>query len=404
MRAEIISIGTELLLGEIVDTNTPFLASQLARLGIDVHFTSSVGDNHERLSGALSQAWQRSDLIITTGGLGPTQDDITRDAIAGLLGEEASVDDGLKEDIVEFFSRLGLEMPESNLRQATLIASATALPNPLGTAPGWWVEKEGHVIIALPGPPTELEPMWQNAVIPRLQEKSGAVILSRTIKTWGLSEAKVDELVAPFLSSANPTVAIYAKQDGIHLRITAKAAGKEAAGSIISERETGIRGVLGDYIWGVDGETLGGVVARLLADKGLTLAVGESFSSGFLAHTLASAPESSGYFKGGIIATGNESKAALGLEPRFLTGEASAETATAMASLARSKLGADIGVGIDGYTAPDGDAMVGKVFIAIDTGQSERNTVRAYSGRPHQLMRRAAQHALLDLRRLLSLT
>ena len=151
MKAEIVSIGTELLLGEITDTNTPFIADQLAMLGIDLYYTSTVGDNYERLLGALRQAWQRSDLVITTGGLGPTQDDITRDVIAGLLGERAEVDPGLEQYITGFFAHRGLEMPVANIKQAVLIPSASAITNPLGTAPGWWVEKEGRIIAALPG-------------------------------------------------------------------------------------------------------------------------------------------------------------------------------------------------------------------------------------------------------------
>ncbi len=205
MRAEIISIGTELLLGQIVDTNTQFLADQLALLGIDLYYTSSVGDNYERLLGVLRQSWQQSELILTTGGLGPTEDDITREAIAGLLDEELEVEPSLKQNLVNFFVQLDLEMPLSNIKQATLIPSATAILNPQGTAPGWWIEKDGRIIIAMPGPPSEMQFMWRNEVFHRLQQKTKAIILSRTIKTFGLSEAKVDELVAPLLSSPNPT-------------------------------------------------------------------------------------------------------------------------------------------------------------------------------------------------------
>ncbi|MFC1931991.1 competence/damage-inducible protein A [Chloroflexota bacterium] len=160
MKAEIISIGTELLLGEIVDTNTQFLANELSLLGIDLYFTSTVGDNMERLLGAFKQAWQRSDVILTTGGLGPTQDDITREAIAKFLGEKAEVDEGLKESIVNYFAQRGIEMPQNNIRQATLIPSSTAISNPYGTAPGWWVEKDGRIIVTMPGPPSEMQFMW----------------------------------------------------------------------------------------------------------------------------------------------------------------------------------------------------------------------------------------------------
>ena len=403
MRAEIISIGTELLLGEIVDTNTPFLANQLSSLGIDLYFTSAVGDNPERLAGVFRQAWQRSDLIITTGGLGPTQDDITRDAIAGLLGEKPEVNEELKQQIVNFFARRGLEMPLSNIRQATLIPSAVAIPNPQGTAPGWWVEKEGRIIVAMPGPPGEMQFMWQNEVFPRLQKRTGAIILSRMVKTFGISEAKVDELLADLTSSTNPTLATYAKLDGIYLRIAAKAERPEEAQEMISRREADVRAIMGDVVWGVDDETQEGIVGQLLVAKGLTLAVAESFTGGFLTHTLANAPGSERYFKGGLIATSDEVKVALGLEPNLVTGKASAEVATAMAVLARQKLDASIGIGIEGESSPEAvSGMVpGTVFIAIDSEQIKLHQVQSYSGRLYQMRRRAAYYALLDLMKLL---
>jgi nicotinamide-nucleotide amidase len=407
MKAEIIATGTEILLGEIVDTNTSFLAGELARLGIDIHFTSSVGDNYDRFSGVLHQAWERSDVIITTGGLGPTQGDITRGVIASFMGEEPYVDDSLKRTLVEYFSRMGVEMPENNIKQATLIPSAEALLNPLGTAPGWWVEKNGRIIIALPGPPRELEPMWRSEVAPRLQKRSGAIIVSRVLKTWGLSEGKVDELLTPFLSSENPTLALYARQDGIVLRITAKSTEEESAGEMISTMEADIRNVLGNYIWGADEDTMAGVTARLLAERGLSLAVGESVTGGFLAYTLARAMENSPYFRGGIVVNDNEAKIALGLEPAIFKEGASPATAAVIASLARSRLNADIGIGLDGdftpsgNVAPEQDMPLGKVYIAVDTGNNERNLVQDFSWRPSQLVTRVTRHAIFTLRNLL---
>ena len=377
------------------------MANQLAMLGIDLYHASTVGDNCERLLGALRQAWQRSDLIITTGGLGPTQDDVTREAIAQLLGESAQVDAGLKKTLIDAFLQRGLEMPESNIKQATLIPSATAIPNPRGTAPGWWVEKEGRVIVALPGPPSEMQPMWRNEIFPKLERKSGAIILHRTVKTFGLGESAVEEMVASFISDTNPTVATYAKSDGIHLRITAKAAEREAASKLIAKKETKIREVLGHYIWGVDDDTLEGVVGQLINSKGLTLAVTESITGGFLSHALAGAPGSDRYFKGGIIVAGDAAKNALGIEPGLISGGASDEIATKMASLARSKFGADIGIGIDGYTEPASDIQISKVFIAIEGGQGGQSTLQSYAERTQSVARRAAQHALFDLRSLL---
>jgi nicotinamide-nucleotide amidase len=401
MKAEIISVGTELLLGELADTNTSFIAGQLAMLGIDLHHASLVGDNRERLLAALRQARQRADLIITTGGLGPTQDDITREAIAGLLEEEPAVDPALKQDLIDYFARRGIEMPENNIRQAVLIPSAVGLPNLRGTAPGWWAEKEGKVIVALPGPPPELQAMWQREVYPRLEKMSSAVIISRTIKTWGVGEAKVDEMTAPVLSAKNPTVGIYSKQDGIHLRITAKAAEKETARKMIARPEAEIRRILGDNIWGTDEETLEGILGQLLIKKGLTLAVAESFTGGLLSYTFASAPESERFFRGGIILGGGEARTAFGLKSPPLAGRASDGITAKMASIARTELGADIGFGIDGYAEPSVDISTGKIFVAIDAGKSSQSVTHNYSGRPHQIVRRAVQSALFDLYRVL---
>ena len=235
----------------------------------------------------------------------------------------------------------------------------------------------------------------------RLEKRSGAIILSRTLKLWGLSEAKVDEMAEPFLATTNPTVATYAKADGIHLRITAKAANRETARKIISDREKDLRGILDDHVWGIDEETLEETVGQLLVRQGLTLAVAESFTGGLLSHTLSRITGSSRFFKGGIIAATDDVKAAWKLKPESPSPETGAETAAKMASLARSKLAADIGIGVDMHIQPEGGTAIGRVFIAIDTGQAEQRQVENYSGRPRQLVRRAVQHALFDLRNFL---
>ncbi|MEE9324236.1 MAG: molybdopterin-binding protein, partial [Dehalococcoidia bacterium] len=223
MKAEIVSIGTEILLGQITDTNAAHLASQLPPLGIDLYWISQVGDNLSRIVDVLSRGWARSDLILTTGGLGPTQDDVTREAIAQLLGEEVRVDATLERDLREQFRRWGYRMPEANIKQAWLIPSSQPIPNPRGTAPGWWVERDGRTLVAMPGPPGEMTRMWQKEVTPRLKERvQGVIILSKTLKTLGIGEGSVDEMLGPLLPSKNPTVAVYAKPDGIHIRITSK--------------------------------------------------------------------------------------------------------------------------------------------------------------------------------------
>jgi len=402
MRAEIVSIGTELLLGSIVDTNSQFLANQLASLGMDLYYTCSVGDNYERLREVLEKAWQRSDLILTTGGLGPTQDDITRETIGGLLHEELEVDPGLKQDIINFFAERRMEMSANNIKQATLIPSATAISNPQGTAPGWWVEKDGRIIVAMPGPPAEMQFMWQNEVFPRLQQKTNAIILSRTIKTFGLSEAKIDESVAALLPSSNPTLATYAKADGIHLRITAKATRTEEAQEMISRREADVRAILGDSIWGADEDTQESVIGQLLLAQGLSLAIAEGFTGGLLTRTLVNLPPNQNCFKGSIVVTTDEAKVALGIEPQVITTGDSSAVAAALASLARRQFNADIGIGLDGNTESVNGVETSRVFIAIDRGPSEQPVIQDYSGRHHQVLRRVAYFALSNLRKLLT--
>jgi nicotinamide-nucleotide amidase len=407
MKAEIISIGTELLLGEITDANAPYLASQLPPLGIDLYWISIVGDNQDRLLEVLRQAWERSDLILTTGGLGPTEADITRQTIATLLGEEPVIDTVIEREIRELFIRRGAEMPLSNLKQATLIPSAHALHNLRGTAPGWWVEKDSHLLIALPGPPHEMQRMWEGEALPLLREGAGeAVILSRTLKTFGHSEASLNEKVRPYLQAANPTLGIYTKLDGIHLRITAKAQTEPAAHELIAQREGELRQVIGDSIWGVDGETLESIVGHLLLSRGLTLATMESCTGGLLASTITDTPGSSNYFKGGIVSYSPEAKIMAGVNSQLIErfGTVSEAVAEAMASSARSFLNADIGVGITGVAGPATleDKPVGTVYVSI-SGLTVRSFSARFPGNRERVKRRATVAAMNELRRALLL-
>ncbi|HTY82269.1 MAG TPA: CinA family nicotinamide mononucleotide deamidase-related protein [Dehalococcoidales bacterium] len=382
MKAEIITSGTELLLGEITDVNTPYIAAQLAALGIDLYYTSAVGDNLERFTGVLKQAFERSDIIFITGGLGPTQGDITRNVIAGLMGEKLAVNEELKKEITAYFAGRGVDMPENNLRQATLIPSAEALHNVSGTAPGWWVEKSGKIIVSMPGPPGEMQDMWQKQVLPRLKARSGAVILSRTLKSWGLSEAKVDQLVSPFLSLSNPTLALYARQDGINLRITAKAATQEAVQKMLRAREEEIRKILGENIWGVDEMTMEGEIGRLLGKKKLNLAVAESSTGGLLAYSLTGAVESRGFFRGGVV---------------LPVDEVSAAAALKRAAEAREKFRAHVGLAIAGDYDSKRQSAGGRAFIAVDINGATGSTDVNYPGRLTQVARRIVNHALVFL-------
>ena len=401
MKAEIISIGTELLLGEIVDTNTPYLADQLALLGIDLYYSSAVGDNYQRLLDVFQRAWRRSDIIICTGGLGPTQDDLTRETIAGLVGEEPVVDAELKEELVRFFTQRGATMTQNNTKQATLIPSSVALENPRGTAPGWWVEKDGHLIIAMPGPPSEMHFMWTNQVLPRLQKKTETVIVSRTLKTFNVGESAAEAQITHLVTSTNPTLATYAKPDGVYLRIAAKAANKEEANKLISVMERDVRDIVGQYIWGVDNDSWETVIADLLNKRKLSLAVADSFSGGLLAHALSSESVAEQCFRGGLMAKSKESREALGISPSLLEEGDHGKLAMEMAAMVRRILCADIGIGIEGYIETTESAAVDHIFIAVESEKAGYHTVQNHSRRHPQMKARSGYYALADLRTLL---
>lgn len=288
-RAELIAVGTELLLGEIVDTNTAFLARALAEQSVDVFWSQRVGDNRHRIADALRSAVARNDLVVTCGGLGPTDDDLTREAIADVLGEPVTVDAELEATLRRRFARFARRMPEGNLKQAWLIASAQALPNPVGTAPGWFVRTEvagaARVIAALPGPPAELVPMWRDQVVPRLRFPS-ASFRAEVVKTFGIGESHVAERLRGLTDAANPSVATYAKRDGVHVRVAAKAADRAAATALLAPVVQEVRERLEGFVWGSDDEELPVLVLRALHDRGLRLAIVDAATGGALADTL----------------------------------------------------------------------------------------------------------------------
>src|SRR3989440_4682776 len=297
-KAELLSIGTELLLGQIVDTNANYLAGRLALLGIDCLHMQTVGDNLGRAKQAFERALARSDLIVATGGLGPTEDDLTREAIAAALGETPRIDSALEADLVAWFSGRGIVMPDRNRKQAWLIPSARSLPNPNGTAPGWDVRKDGKRIIAMPGVPREMMPMWES-VEPSLTR--GGALRWRTLKLLGIGESAVEEKLAELVRSTSPTVATYAKNDGVHVRVADKESSPEEADRRIAVVEETIRARLGEYVWGTDEETLPGVIGRHLEARAWRLAVAESLSAGDIARAFAEAPGAERWFVGAIV-------------------------------------------------------------------------------------------------------
>lgn len=373
MQAEIICIGTELLLGEIVDTNAAFIAGRLAELGIDLYYKATVGDNLARIVGELRRAWERSRVIITSGGLGPTQDDLTREAIAALLGEELVVDPREVAKMREFFARLGRTMTPNNERQAMFPPSASALPNPEGTAPGLMVEKDGRYLFALPGVPVELERMMRREVEPRLRAVTGAVpLFSRTLRLVGIGESAMAQAVADLIEEGRaPTVAPYAKRGETRLRLTVRAEDKDQAARMIAPVEAEIRRRLGRHVFGADDDTLEAVVGALLLERGLTLATAESCTGGLIGHRLTSVPGSSAYYRGGVVAYDNAVKTGLlGVPEAVLAsyGAVSEETAARMAAGARDRLGADVGLATTGIAGPGGGTEtkpVGLVYLAL---------------------------------------
>jgi nicotinamide-nucleotide amidase len=405
MKAEILSVGTEILLGEILDTNSQYIAARLPALGIDLYYKHTVGDNLGRLTEVLGRAWERADIVFTTGGLGPTEDDLTREAIAAVLAEDVAVDPDLEAWVRAFFARRNAPMPERNLKQAWLIPSARAIPNPRGTAPGWWVERNGKSIVAMPGPPAEMTRMWDAEVEPELRRRpTGVVLIARTLKTSGIGEGSVDEMLSPLLKTTNPSIGVYARADGIHVRIAAKAHDRAEALEMIEPVEEEARRILGPAVWGADDDTFESMVGRLLLDRGLTLAVMESCTGGLLADVITNVPGSSRYFRGGVVAYATDIKVAMGVDPSVIEehGVISAEMAAAMAEAARLRLGADMGIGITGVAGPDPQdgAAVGQVHVAVADALGPPATMSyVFAQSREAIKRRAVTSAMTLLRR-----
>jgi nicotinamide-nucleotide amidase len=370
MRAEIISCGTELLLGQITDTNAAYLAQNLATLGIDLYYVSQVGDNLERIVETLRRAWQRSDLIVMTGGLGPTEDDLTRESITVLLAETMQVDAEQEAILRARFVHANMPLLERNLKQATLIPSAQSLRNPVGSAPGWWVEKDSHIIVAMPGVPREMYRMWEEEVVPKLRKYTGSLLFTRILRVYGLGESSVEERLDTLIHNTNPTVATYAKSDAVDVRISAKAESPEQASQLVAEVEERARQLLGYHVFGIEGDTLASVIGKLLHERGQTLSVMESLTGGLLASTITDFHSSSRHFIGGIVAYSSDLKAQIGVPRDILEqyGAVSEQTACAMAHAVREYLGTDYAIGITGVAGPDKqeEKPVGTVHIAIE--------------------------------------
>ena len=407
MHTEIVSIGTELLMGETVDTNSSYLGAELAKLGIELRWATKVGDDQDLLFEVLDRAWRRSDVTLTTGGLGPTSDDLTRETTARVLGQKMVVHDDLLEHLKGLFAGRGTPMPDTNIKQATLIRSAEAIPNPLGTAPGWWVERGGSILVAMPGPPRELSRMWTYEVAPRLKQRNpGVAIITRTLKTFGISEGGLDQMLTPLFEAANPNLGIYSKEDGIHLRAIATAETEDEARTLIEPMEAEIRRIIGDdAIWGEDDETAISQVASLLAGRRQTLGIMESFTGGLLASNLADAPRATDFFKGSLVVNGAGVLAAQGVDARVIeeSGPANAEVAEAMAEAARRHFDADVGIGVTGLVTDPTPASgpIGTSHIGFSLDGRTTSTSGLYPTQRLRIRGRAVTHTLLELIQLL---
>lgn len=383
MKGEIISVGTELLLGTITDTNASYLGRELATLGIDNYYVSAVGDNLGRLVSTLARAWDRSDVIVMTGGLGPTEDDLTREAISELLQEPMVVQSDLERDLRAFFARRTVAMPERNVKQATLIRSARAIPNPVGTAPGWWVERDGRIIVTMPGVPSEMTRMWSLEVKPHLQERAGGIVIfSRTLKVIGIGESSVEEMLGDLIRSTAPTVATYAKRDGIHVRLTVKAPDPQTASSVIEPTEIEIRQRLGKAVYGVDEESLAQGTVRLLEHSRQSLAIVELGTAGALTAELASHLSDS-HFAGSQVLRAPTANAA--------------EAALAAASSAQRNFGSTLGMAIAIETTRV-EPPAATVHVALVGAGEPRLYERAYNAALSQVRQRGVNDALNLLR------
>src|SRR3984893_8234247 len=399
MKAEILSIGTELLLGQIVDTNANFLAQQLPALGLDLYYVSQIGDNQQRLADAFRRALERSDVIITSGGLGPTEDDLTREAIAEVMGEQLEIQPHLEQELRAFFTRRGRTMPDRNVKQATTIPSGTYLPNPVGTAPGWWIERDGKVIVSMPGVPHEMHKMWAEQAEPRLAQLiTGGIISSRVLKLVGIGESHAEEALGELTHSHNPTLATYAKSDGIHLRLTAKAAERATAEQQLDEFEPRVRTRVAEWVYGSEADTFPAVVGALLRERGLTLTVAESATGGQLASLITEASGASDYFLGGYVVYSAAAKQALGVSPRVLReyGTVAEETTRALAAAARTAAGADVAVATTGVAGPNESEgkPVGLLHIVVDIKGQQVCQETRYSTTRSEYKRRGALESL----------
>jgi len=405
VRAELVMVGTELLLGETVDTNAAFLARHLADLGIDVYYKSTVGDNLPRIQEVLSRALGRSDLVIMSGGLGPTEDDLAREAVSLVTGcpleENRDVLRWIENRFIERYGSLDA-MPPQNRKQALFPQGSEVVDNPVGTAPGFWLEKQGSVVVALPGVPLELESMFTKSILPRLNvRRTGEVLITRNLHFAGIGESSLAQRLEDLVvQQTNPTLAVYASGGTVRARLAAKAPSREAALDLIAPLEAEIKKRAGEFFYGVDGQSLEEVVAHMFLELGLTLSLAESCTGGLIAHRLTNIPGSSEFLQRGYVVYTNQAKIDdLGVQPSTLTRctAYSPEVAREMADGVRRKAQTDFGLAVTGIAGPGGgseDKPVGLAYIGLASAGHTIVQKHFWKGTREQIKERLACAAL----------
>lgn len=409
MEAEIIAVGTELLLGDILNTNAQYLSKELAALGISVHFQTVVGDNPARLKSVLTQALSRSDLLVLSGGLGPTEDDLTKQTVAEAFGDTLRYDAAEARKIEAFFTAWHRTMPENNRKQAMVPTNGRKINNANGTAPGMIFEKDGKTAILLPGPPKELQPMFADSVRPWLAAKSDSVLYSTTLRVIGIGESHLETMVAPLLAQTNPTAALYAKTAEVVVRITAKSANEASAKALCEKTVSDFYDILGDCIYARDADSLAETVVQVLCEHKKTLATAESCTGGLLSKRITEISGASNVFHLGICTYANEMKEQmLGVKAETLAqyGAVSSETAAEMAIGIRKAANADFGVSITGIAGPTGgtpEKPVGTVYLAMANATAVYVQKLVIVNRTREAVRESATHHALDMVRRMTL-
>ena len=409
MKAEVLAVGTELLLGQIPNTNAQTISQKLSEIGVDVMFHSVVGDNEARIADSISAGLSRCEVVLITGGIGPTHDDLTREAIASATGRPLERRADLEAHLREWFASLGRQMAEANLRQADQPTGAEAIPNPRGTAPGVFLEHEGGLIFAMPGVPAEMQGMMDDFVIPQLRSRLGSsVVYSRLLNVAGVPESDIAARLRPLVNdldvSGPVTLALLASHGEVRIRLTVKSEDDAQARGAIDPVEGRARELLGAAVYGVDDDTLEGTVGEMLRTRGFTLAVAESITGGMLASRLIAVPGASDFFNAGYVAYSIESKVNdLGVPRRLLEekGAVSEEAVIAMAEGARQKAGADVGLSTSGEAGPEpAEREVGEVFVGLawEGGSAHRQFKAPTLDR--EIVRRWSTQRALNLLRL----